>query len=139
VVGKNMQAIFGPRSENLMTDIGEYLKVAGAEADLPEGAAAPKVSYKADDLRPRQRDPLAPGRAREILAALGGAANVKLAEACAETRVRVAVGDRAQIDEAALEAAGVQGVMPVGEGVVHLLLGLNADQYAAELRAAAAG
>jgi PTS system glucose-specific IIC component len=139
VVGKNMQAIFGPRSENLMTDMDEYLKVAGDEADLPEGAAAPTVSYKADDLRPRQRDPEAPQRARAILAALGGAANVKLSEACAETRVRVAVGDPAAIDEAALGAAGVQGVMTVGEGVVHLLLGLNADQYAAEMRAAAAG
>ena len=135
VVGNNMQAIFGPRSENLMTDMAEYLKVAGDEAELPEGAAAPKVSYKADDLRPRRRDPQAPQRARDILGALGGAGNVKLAEACAETRVRVTVSDPRKIEDDALAAAGVQGVMPIGDGVMHLLLGLNADQYAAEMRA----
>ncbi|WP_296809271.1 PTS transporter subunit EIIC [Thiocapsa sp.] len=139
VVGNNMQAIFGPRSENLMTDMSEYLEVAGAEAELPEGAAAPKVHYKADDLRPRHRDPQAPQRARDILAGLGGAANVTLAEACAETRVRVTLADTAKIDEGALDAAGVQGVMPIGGGVLHLLLGLNADQYASEMRAVLAG
>ena len=58
VVGNSLQAIFGPRSENLMTDMAEYLKTAGDEAELPEGEAAPKVRYKADDLR---RD-LGPGR-----------------------------------------------------------------------------
>ena len=33
VVGDGMQAIFGTRSENLKTEIGEYLKTAGPEAD----------------------------------------------------------------------------------------------------------
>ena len=54
VVGNSLQAIFGPRSENLMTDMAEYLKTAGDEAELPAGEAALKVHYKADDLR---RDP----------------------------------------------------------------------------------
>ena len=139
VVGNSLQAIFGPRSENLMTDMAEYLKTAGAEAELPEGAAAPKVRYKADDLRPRHRDPRAPERARGILAGLGGAGNVRLVEACAETRVRVALEDPSRLDEAALEAAGVQGVLRVGDGVLHLLLGMNADQYASELRGVLAG
>ncbi len=139
VVGSSIQAIFGPRSENLMTDMSEYLKTAGAEADLPEGAAAPKVRYRADDQRPRYRDPLAPERARKILAGLGGARNVLGAEACAETRVRVTVKDPACLDEAALEAAGVLGVLRLEGGVQHLLLGSNADQYAAELRAVLAG
>jgi PTS system glucose-specific IIC component len=139
VVGNSMQAIFGPRSENLMTDMSEYLKTAGAEAELPVGAAAPKVRYKADDLRPRYRDPRAPERARGILAALGGVANVQVAEACAETRVRVTLADPSRIDEPALGTAGVQGVMRLGEGLLHLLVGLNADQYASEIRAVMAG
>ena len=139
MVGNNMQAIFGPRSENLMTDMKDYLKTAGDEVELAEGAAAPKVRYKADDLRPRHRDPHAPEKARSILAALGGNANVGLAEACAETRVRVMVDDPGKLDQAGLEAAEVQGVMRFDEGVMHLLLGLNADQYAAEMRGALAG
>jgi PTS system glucose-specific IIC component len=139
VVGNNMQAIFGPRSENLMTDMKEYLKVAGDEAELPEGGAAPKVRYKADDLRPRARDPHAPEKARAILASLGGGANVRQAEACAETRLRVTLEDAQRLDATALTEAGVQGIMRLEEGVTHLLVGLNADQYAAEMRAAMAG
>ncbi len=138
-VGNNLQAIFGPKSDNLKTDMEEYLQTAGPEAELPEGAAAPKVRYKADDLRPRHRDPRAPEQARSILAGLGGAANVQQAEACAETRMRVTVADDAMLDERALEAAGVQGILRLPDNVLHLLLGLNADQYAAEMKAAMAG
>ncbi len=139
VVGKSMQAIFGPQSENLMTDMKEYLKTAGDEAELPEGAAAPKVRYKADDLRPRARDSHAPEKARAMLASLGGSGNVKQAEACAETRVRITLEDAGKLDPTGLEEAGVSGIMRLDEGVIHLLVGLNADQYAAEMRAAMAG
>ena len=139
VVGNNMQAIFGPRSENLMTDIKEYLKTAGDEAELPAGESAPAVRYKADDLRPRMRDPRAPQKAGAILASLGGATNVQQAEAAAETRLRVTLVDASKLDELSLKQAGVQGIMHLPGGVLHLLLGLNADQYAAEMRAAMAG
>jgi len=74
-----------------------------------------------------------------MLAGLGGAANVQVAEACAETRVRVALADGAGLDEVALEAAGVQGILRLPDNVLHLLVGLNADQYTAEMKAAMAG
>jgi glucose PTS system EIICB or EIICBA component len=38
------------------------------------------------------------------------------------------------LDEAALKAAGVDAAMKLPDRVVHLLTGLNADQYAAEMR-----
>jgi PTS system glucose-specific IIC component len=138
-VGNNLQAIFGPKSDNLKTDMEEYLRTAGPEAELPEGAAAPRVQYQVGTLKPKARDPFAPDRARGILAALGGAGNVRQTEACAETRLRVAVADPAALDEPALEAAGVQGILRLPDNVLHLLVGLNADQYAAEMRAAMAG
>ena len=34
VVGNNMQAIYGPKSEGYKTDIDEYMKTAGPEAEL---------------------------------------------------------------------------------------------------------
>ncbi len=43
-----------------------------------------------------------------------------------------------RLDESGLEATGAQGIMRFEEGVIHLLLGLNADQYAAEMRVALA-
>src|SRR6185295_20242580 len=40
-VGKNLQAVFGTRSENLKTDMEAYLKTAEAEQDEDVGAPAP--------------------------------------------------------------------------------------------------
>ena len=41
----NMQAIFGTRSENLKTDMEEYLKTAGDEAEISDEAAR-EISYE---------------------------------------------------------------------------------------------
>jgi glucose PTS system EIICB or EIICBA component len=133
LVGNNLQAIFGTRSENLKTDMEEYLATAGDEAELSE-ADRTEVAYEPRGAEPKLRDPLGPQKARDVIAALGGPGNLVKVESCAETRLRVKVGDEDGIDRAALEAAGVHGTVGVGEGTFHLLVGLNADQYAAEMR-----
>lgn len=133
VAGKGMQAIFGTRSENLKTDIEEYLKIAGPEADAVE-APSPVVAPAPAGIVSRLRDPDAAGKARAIIAALGGAGNIHRVDACAETRLRLEVGDEAPVDEAALRAAGVSGMMRLANRTLHLVVGFNADQYAAELR-----
>jgi PTS system glucose-specific IIC component len=133
VVGNGMQAIFGTRSEGLKTDMEEFLKSAGPEAELTE-AATPAVEYAVKGISPKLRDPEAAQKARDFLQALGGARNVRKVEPCAETRLRLVVGDETVINEDALRAAGAQGVMRLPDRVLHLLVGLNADQYAAEMR-----
>jgi glucose PTS system EIICB or EIICBA component len=133
LVGDNMQAIFGTRSENLKTDIEEYLKVAGDEAELSEEQAL-DVTYQAPAVESKLRDPNAPEKAKAYIAGLGGAANIRKVEAAAETRLRVVLRDSSALDKAALQAAGITGTLDVGDGVVHLIAGLNADQYAAEMR-----
>jgi glucose PTS system EIICB or EIICBA component len=55
-------------------------------------------------------------------------------DACAETRLRLIVRDQAHVREAALESEGIAAVVMLDNGVLHLLVGLNADQYAAEMR-----
>jgi PTS system glucose-specific IIC component len=132
VMGNNMQAIFGTRSENLKTDMEEYLATAGPEAELTE-ASVRDVEYEPKEIKPKLRDPEAPQKARDFIAGLGGGGNITKVEECAETRLRVIVGDEVEIDEAALHAAGVAAVLRLGDGMLHLLVGLNADQYAAEM------
>lgn len=73
-----------------------------------------------------------------MTAALGGAANVKLAEAASETLLRVTLADATRLDPKALAAAGVKGVQQLGDGLVHLIVGLNAEQYATEMKGAMA-
>ena len=133
LVGSNMQAIFGTRSENLKTDMEEYLKIAGDEAELTADST-PDVSYETKQVRPKLRDPEAAQRARDYIAGLGSRSNIVKVESAAETRLRVVVRDPKAVDEAALTSAGITGVVAVGEDTLHLIAGLNADQYAEEMR-----
>ena len=76
LVGNNMQAIFGTRSENLKTDMEEYLKTAGDEAEIPDEAAR-EISYQpTGGATVRLRDPMAPEKARGMIDGLGGRDNI---------------------------------------------------------------
>ncbi|WPO46349.1 PTS transporter subunit EIIB [Pseudomonas sp. S1Bt23] len=60
-----------------------------------------------------------------VIAALGGANNLKTRQRVALTRVRVELHDPTLLDATALRNAGVPGVMVLVGGVVHLLVGLS--------------
>jgi phosphotransferase system IIB component len=51
---------------------------------------------------------------------------VKSCQPVALTRLRVELRDAGLLQSAALRLAGVQAVMPLENGVVHLLLGVSA-------------
>ncbi len=70
-------------------------------------------------------------KAEQILAALGGDANVVDLEPCI-TRLRVEVTDPQLVDETALKATGAFGVVRSGR-VVQVIVGPEADNLAAEL------
>lgn len=72
-------------------------------------------------------------KAEQILAALGGEANVVDLEPCI-TRLRVEVGDVQLVDETALKASGAFGVVRSGR-IVQVIVGPEADNLAAELDA----
>ena len=72
-------------------------------------------------------------KAAGLIKGLGGANNIHKVEAVAETRLRVVVGNEKSVSEAELETAGVLGVMRLPEKILHLIVGPNADQYAAEM------
>ena len=134
LVGSNMQAIFGTRSENLKTDMEEYLKSAGTEAELSEADQA-SVRYEATTIEPKLRDPEGPQKAFHYLEALGGTANIIKVEAAAQTRLRVVVKAGEKVSPTGLQSAGVAGHVFIDPTTLHLIVGLNADQYAAEMRA----
>lgn len=137
VVGESVQAVFGPRSENLKTDLEEYLQTAGAEAEA--GAAVSAAPAAPPPAAPVAPVPVADAallreRAADLVAALGGAPNVRGVEAVALTRVRVAVADDGPVDAEALRRAGAQGAMRAEARVWHLLVGLDAPAQAEALR-----
>jgi PTS system glucose-specific IIC component len=132
-VGGGMQAIFGTRSENLKTDMEEYMRTAnGSAAAAPAARAAAPAAPPATAAAVRAT-PVQAERAAALAAALGGRSNIVGAAPCAITRVRVQLRDGAAVDEGALQAAGAAGVLRVGDDVVHLIVGDQADGYAAAL------
>ena len=70
-------------------------------------------------------------KAEQILAALGGDANVIDLEPCI-TRLRVEVEDPSLVDEAALKAAGAIAVMRAGSAV-QVIVGTEADTLASDI------
>jgi PTS system glucose-specific IIC component len=134
-VGNGVQAIFGTSSENMKTDLQEYLKTAGSEADLAPGgtqvaeAAAPIAAPAAAAPGSTQK-----ARADKIRAALGGAANIKKLEALAATRLRVLLSDASRLDAAALKEAGVPATQSLSNGELDLIVGLEAEHLASEMR-----
>ncbi|HVE77872.1 MAG TPA: PTS glucose transporter subunit IIBC [Gemmatimonadaceae bacterium] len=130
-VGGGMQAIFGTRSENLKTDREEYMRSVGGGATPIAPSPTPTAAVEREvAVTPEHR-----ARAAALLAALGGADNVIRAEPRALTRLRVELRDARAIDESALEAAGGAGVLRVSDGVVHVVVGEDADGVAAALAA----
>ena len=138
-VGSGLQAIFGPRSENLMTDMKIYMESAGDEAELTTLDQPSEVSYAEEEVKPKLRDQNAPQKVADWLSALGGAENIETVEPCAQTRLRIRIKNSSAIDEALLKEKGVGALVSIDDTLVHLLTGLNADQYAAEMTGQIAG
>jgi len=133
-VGNSLQAIFGTQAENMKTAMEEYLKTAGSEADLTERPTVLATSLATVGAPVQLADPEMSNRGAQFIAALGGAANIEEIEPCAGTRLRLKVRDEAAIDELALRNAGAWGLMRVASRTMHLLVGLQAERYATEMK-----
>jgi PTS system N-acetylglucosamine-specific IIB component len=69
--------------------------------------------------------------AEQIVAGLGGAANIVEIEACI-TRLRTEVSDPTLVDDAVLKAAGAHGVLRSGR-IVQVVVGPQADTIASDI------
>ena len=132
VVGDSIQAIFGTPSENMKTDMEEYLKTAGPEADgtvveasaLTEGNNT-EPSSGAEPIEQPVQD-----AAKQLLLAVGGSSNLHKIGVVAFTRLRVELADAAKFDREGVKLAGVAAVMQITPDVIHLIVGDKADQFA---------
>ncbi len=131
VVGDSIQAIFGTLSENMKTDLEEYLKTAGPEADGGErlqpaeiGKAGADGPSAAGTIEPWVREAV-----EAMLIALGGRGNLQRLDIVAFSRLRAELADASMFDEEAAKKAGVVAVMKVSPKVVHLIMGDKAEQF----------
>jgi PTS system N-acetylglucosamine-specific IIC component len=118
---------------------------------LPVGLAFFGVYYAAFrfaivrfDLKTPGREPLDPAapvpaaspagpRGRRFVDALGGAPNLISVDACT-TRLRLVIADATHIDEPALKALGVRGLVRPSPRDLQVVLGPIADEVAREMR-----
>ena len=127
-VGNGLQAIFGTRSENLKTDMEVYLQSLGVAPVMPSGNGGSFASTEPVAVSKSQAE-----RAEQIAQALGGHSNISAIDAAALTRLRVKLKNTSSVDERALQSAGVKGVMHVAGNRVHLIVGDEAEAFAAVL------
>lgn len=136
MVGNSVQAIFGTPSENMKTDMEEYLKTVGSENEADIAATSKEPVGKASDaafetmaIEPEVRE-----AAAQMFVALGGPSNLRKIEAVAFTRLRVELSDAAKFDEEGAKMAGVLAVMQVAPDVLHLIIGDKAGKFAQVMR-----
>lgn len=132
VVGQGLQVIFGTQSENMKTDMEEYLRTQPAGSVAPAATVAPVASSK-----PAVGVPSAGARlkADQMLDALGGRSNIVSVEAVSGTRVRIEVADPKRFDQSLVKKAGVRAVATLGAANYHLIVGDDAGEVAQALSA----
>jgi glucose PTS system EIICB or EIICBA component len=111
IVADGVQAIFGTKSENLKTEMDQFIKGGSV-------TARPSPSPQAKD----------------ISLALGGAANIVSSQSVAMTRIRVEVKDVARVRKKDLASLGVKGTEEIRPNLFHLIVGESADRLAPLLR-----
>lgn len=110
----SVQVVIGPEAEILADEIRASLGSAGSRSE--------KTAMNIDRSR--------------WLAALGGEDNLLDISHVAVTRLRVVLKDSGNVNRQTLDELGVKGVMAIDGGVLHLLIGMNAQEYSDALRIA---
>ncbi|TBW36782.1 PTS glucose transporter subunit IIBC [Siculibacillus lacustris] len=140
VVGNNVQAVFGTRSENMKTDLEEYLQTRPTAATTAPAATVsppPAAATPAAVVAPTATAiSAAATEASALLVTLGGRANVVSTEVVAGTRIRIELRDGAKFDQAAAKTHGVHAVATLGNGNYQLVVGNDAATVGAALAAA---
>jgi PTS system N-acetylglucosamine-specific IIC component len=118
-----VQIVIGPTADETARAIRDALRMAPART-------TPLIRTETSDASGGAE--VGPDRAREILSALGGAANVKAIEATFD-RLCARLADSSAVDATALKRAGVRGLARPSRNSAHLLGLPNPGRLAAAL------
>ncbi|WP_297512209.1 N-acetylglucosamine-specific PTS transporter subunit IIBC [uncultured Caulobacter sp.] len=119
---KALQVVLGPIADAVA---GEIRAAMGAP---PPASSALKAASSAATPRPEDDR-----KAEALVGALGGAANLKSVGTCS-SRLRLVLADAGAVREPDLKALGARGVVRVGERVVHVVLGPDAERIGEAVR-----
>jgi PTS system N-acetylglucosamine-specific IIC component len=118
-----LQVIVGPTAELLAGEMREALASLSGGQGIPASSARGEVPEFTVAQAPRPRDvALSRTILEKLLAALGGAANVRTVEP-ADSRLRIAVASAGDVDHEALRGLGLRGSALVTPNCVHVIVG----------------
>jgi PTS system glucose-specific IIC component len=132
--GQAIQAIFGTRAGNIKTDIDEYLKTAGKEAELPQEMEKSLASKSPEKVSVPTKAVVPEATTEEletIRQVLGGAGNIVSVKPGASTRLFVALKNKQSVNLDGAKKAGLGILVPDQGQVIQVIVGLNPERYRA--------
>jgi PTS system glucose-specific IIC component len=128
--GNAVQAVFGTRAGNLKSDIDEYLKTAGADAELPIEPASPAPTTATARIEAANTAPdAAPDELEKLRAILGGADNIESFRPVAATRLSVELKDKKLLTMAESFASGFAILTPKNGTSVQVIVGPRPERF----------
>jgi PTS system glucose-specific IIC component len=131
--GNAVQAIFGTRAGNLMTDMQEYIRTAGDDAELSPEDIKKLISQKEGivqtieaEVKPASEEEL--GIVRSFL---GGKDNILSFEALAKTRLSVFLKDKSKMNPEEARSKGFLIFVPKEGEEIQVLTGLHPERFKA--------
>jgi PTS system glucose-specific IIC component len=94
-----------------------------ADATLPKATVTPLIDSQKLALY-----------SQKLIDLSGGKSNIIDVELCAATRLRMTLSDSSKLQENRLQEASVEGCVSFDKGVVHLIIGRSAGDYAAKVK-----
>lgn len=138
-VGTGLQAVFGPASENLKSDMDSAIRrgLPGVNEAYAGGGAASSATKQAAaaSAAPQVSESQAAKLVGAWLPALGGRENIVKSEACAGNRVRLELKNTGAVKEEALREANLPALMRLKGNALQLVVSGDASLYAKALKA----
>ena len=127
--GTSLQVVLGPIADQVAGEIRALLSSGGAPALTPKAPEAPAAADGGGEARPIDTRPL--------LQALGGRDNLEQVSVTS-SRLLLTLRDGSTLSDEAVRALGLRGVVRAPSGQLHLVVGPEAENWAAALRKDAA-
>jgi len=132
-VGNGIQAVFGTQSDNLKTDIDEWL--SSENKSLSKQSNSELASKSTTEVAPIQcSNKQLHSKVILALNALGGCGNIQSVISCATSRVRVSLHQPIELSRKSLIDAGVNDLMKINSRLYHLVVTGDAAEYEQEFK-----
>jgi PTS system glucose-specific IIC component len=125
-----IQAIFGTRAGNLMTEMQEYMHTSGKDAELSPEQLETLANQGKEQEKQAAVVPDAPDEELKVIrASLGGQENIVSVEPMAKTRLVVTLKDKTLVKPDLAKNLAITFFTPAGGEEIHLIVGLYLERY----------